>query len=122
MRKSLAEAKVSGGSKEVDRVGCGVNRPPLGTLPLAPCEAAGASLVFSLVVSRIVPEFHRSDCSGDGGDNLGRFRLLNCVSPVGTTVNRPAAYVGRIAPADRSAAQAKDARALIAVFIVITSL
>ena len=37
------------------------------------------------------------------------------VSPVGATVSRPAACVGRTAPADRSAAQAKDARALIAV-------
>ena len=81
VREPVAETKVSGGSKEADRVGCGVNRPPFSALPLAPCEAAGAGLVNSLIKCSVVPKPHCNESSGNNAGSvgfLGRFGLLDC--------------------------------------------
>ena len=80
VREPVAEAKVSGGSKEADSVGCVVDSPALSALPLAPCEATGAGLVLSLVVSCVVAKphcFDRSGNNGGNGDGLSGFRLLD---------------------------------------------
>ena len=80
MREPLAETKVSAGSKETDRVGREVNCPAFSTLPFAPCQAASAGLVDSLIIRSVVPEphcFDRNGNNGDNGDGLSGFRLLD---------------------------------------------
>lgn len=81
LREPVTETKVSGGSEEADSVGCDVNCPPLGALPVAPCEAAGAGLVNSLIKCSVVPKPHCNESSGNNAGSvgfLGRFGLLDC--------------------------------------------
>ena len=81
VREPVAETKVSGGSKEAGRVGCGVNRPPFSALPLAPCKTTSAGLVDSLTIRSVVPKLHccdRSDNNGGSGGCLDRFGLIDC--------------------------------------------
>ena len=81
LREPVTETKVSGGSEEADSVGCVVDSPALGALPVAPCEAAGAGLVNSLIKCSVVPKPHCNESSGNNAGSvgfLGRFGLLDC--------------------------------------------
>ena len=81
VRKSVAEANVSARSEETCRIGCDVNCPPLGALPVALCEAAGAGLVNSLIKCSVVLKPHCNESSGNNAGSVGcldRFGLIDC--------------------------------------------